>query len=226
MKLGFDYGNVLIQSALIDMYGKMMTLKNSVFVFQSSLGISLKRCNSMMSSLLYLGVPKICLCCSVGCCDLLHRCAIKLGFDFDIMVLLEDFEAFPSPNIIGFTSINNAYARKGMGSECLGLFEEIIQKGVKPDEVTFLCMLLGCNHSGLVEEGKRIFESMRLHGVFPDRRHYSCMVGLLGRAGLVIEAEELLNHASSTGDSVVWSSLLRSCRIHQNEHVGRRATIN
>ncbi|OIT27086.1 putative pentatricopeptide repeat-containing protein [Nicotiana attenuata] len=97
------------------------------------------------------------------------------------------------------------------------------QKGVKPDEVTLLCMLLGYNHSGLVEEGKRIFESMRLHGVFPDRRHYSYMIDLLGRAGQVIEAEELLNQASSTGDSVMWSSLLQSCRIHQTKHVGRRA---
>nr|XP_016443066.1 PREDICTED: arginine--tRNA ligase, chloroplastic/mitochondrial-like [Nicotiana tabacum] len=72
-----------------------------------------------------------------------------------------------------------------MGNECLGLFEEMIQKGVRPDEVTFLCMLLGCNHLGLVEEGKKIFGSMRLHGVFPDRRHYSCMVDLLGRAGFI-----------------------------------------
>ncbi|KAK4373192.1 hypothetical protein RND71_008576 [Anisodus tanguticus] len=167
----------------------------------------------------------------------IHNFVVKLGVDYgsaliqsalidisgQIRLSEQIFEALPSPNIIGFTSIINAYARKGMGSECLGMFEEMIRKGVKPDEVTFLCILLGCNHSGLVEEGKKIFDSMRtLHEVYPDRRHYSCMVDLLGPAGLVDEAEELLNHASSTGDSVMWSSLLRSCRIHQNEDVGRR----
>ncbi|XP_060184951.1 pentatricopeptide repeat-containing protein At4g13650-like [Lycium barbarum] len=269
VKSGVDYGSVLIQSALIDMYGKNDDIESSVSVFQSSRKRSLECCNSMMTSLLHLGFledvfelfsrmvcenivfDEVSLSSTIKAlslysspsldnCALLHCCAIKSGFDSDSMVLCslidaysrsgqirfsqQIFEALPSPNILGFTSIINGYARKGMGSECLGMFEEMIQKGVKPDEVTFLCILLGCNHSGLVEEGKKIFESMRtLHEVYPDRRHYSCMVDLLGRAGLVNEAEELLNHASSTGDSVMWSSLLRSCRIHQNENVGRRA---
>ncbi|KAK4370995.1 hypothetical protein RND71_010470 [Anisodus tanguticus] len=269
IKLGIDYGSVLIQSALIDMYGKNDDIESSVTVFQSSRETSLECCNSMMTSFLLLGflqdvfelfsqmvcenivfdevslfstIKALSLYSSpsLDSCALLHCCAIKSGFDSDSMVLCalidaysrsghirfsqQIFEALPSPNIICFTSIINAYARKGMGSECFGMIEEMIQKGVKPDDVTFLCILLGCNHSGLVEEGKQIFDSMRtLHEVYPDRRHYSCMVDLLGRAGLVSEAEELLNHASSTGDSVMWSSLLRSCRIHQNEDVGRRA---
>ncbi|XP_027771881.1 pentatricopeptide repeat-containing protein At2g27610 [Solanum pennellii] len=269
IKLGFDCGSVLIQSALIDMYGKNDDIQSSITVFRCSRERSLECCNSMMTSLLHLGFlhDVFELFSQMGCenivfdevslsstikalslysspsldnCCLFHCCAIKSGFDSDSMVLCslidaysrsghirfsqQIFEALRSPNIFGFTSIINAYAQKGMGYECLAVFEEMIQKGLKPDKVTFLCILLGCNHSGLVEEGKRIFDSMRtLHDVYPDRRHYSCMVDLLGRAGLVNEAEELLMHASSEGDSVMWSSLLRSCRIHQNEHVGRRA---
>ncbi|CAN4112885.1 unnamed protein product [Withania somnifera] len=252
IKLGIDNGSVLIQSALIDMYGRNDDIQSSITVFQCSRERSLECCNSMMSSLLHLGFfqdvfellvgwfVKILRLMNLEKCDVLHCCAIKSGFDSDCMVLCalidaysrcgqirfsqQIFEALSSPNIIGFTSIINAYARKGMGNECVAVFEEMIQKGLKPDKVTFLCVLLGCNHSGLVEKGKQIFDSMRtLHEIYPDRRHYSCMVDLLGRAGLVCEAEELLMHASLTGDSVMWSSLLRSCRIHQNEHVGRRA---
>ncbi|KAK4721317.1 hypothetical protein R3W88_011550 [Solanum pinnatisectum] len=269
IKVGIDYGSVLIQSALIDMYGKNDDIQSSIDVFQCSHERSLECCNSMMTSLLHLGFlqdvfelfswmacenivfDEVSLSSTIkalslysspsldNCC-LLHCCAIKSGFDSDSMVLCslidaysrsgqirfsqQIFEALPSPNIFGFTSIINAYAQKGMGYECLAVFEEMIQRGLKPDKVTFLCILLGCNHSGLVEAGKMIFDSMRtIHDVYPDRRHYSCMVDLLGRAGLVNEAEELLMHASSEGDSVMWSSLLRSCRIHQNEHVGRRA---
>lgn len=269
IKLGVNYGSVLIQSALIDMYGKNDEIQSSITVFQCSRNRSLECCNSMMTSLLHLGFlqdvfelfsrmvrenivfDEVSLSSTIKAlslysspsldnCGLLHCCAIKSGLASDSMVLCslidaysrsgqirfakQIFEALPSPNIIGFTSIINAYARKGMGVKCLAVFEEMIQKGLKPDKVTFLCILSGCNHSGLVEEGKKIFDSMRtIHEVYPDRWHYSCMVDLLGRAGLVNEAEELLMHASSTGDSVMWSSLLRSCRIHQNEHVGRRA---
>ena len=110
-----------------------------------------------------------------------------------------------------------------MGSESLDLFQAMIQKGLKPDKVTFLCVLTGCNHSGLVKEGKMLFNSMKtLYGICPERQHYSCMVDLLGRAGLLDEAEELLNKAPGKRDSMMCSSLLRSCMVHKNEIMGRR----
>ncbi|PRQ40965.1 putative tetratricopeptide-like helical domain-containing protein [Rosa chinensis] len=176
---------------------------------------------------------------SLGSCKLLHCCAVKSGFESDIAVSCSLIEAYarcghvklscqvfdelPSPNVICFTSIIHGYARNGMGGECLHLLQEMVAKGLKPDKVTVLCVLSGCNHSGLVEEAKLLFDSMEmLYGVSPDRKHYSCMVDLLGRAGLLHEAEELLQHAPGKGDYVMWSSLLRSCRVHKNEIVGRR----
>ncbi|KAK9276069.1 hypothetical protein L1049_005600 [Liquidambar formosana] len=177
---------------------------------------------------------------SLASCRLLHCCAIKSGFESDIAVSCslinaysrsghvkfsrQVFEKLPSPNVICFTSMINGYARNGMGREGLEMLEAMIQKGLKPDEVTFLCVLTGCNHSGLVKEGRLVFDSMKnISGIYPDRQHYSCMVDLLGRAGSLDEAEEFLKQAPIKGDSVMWSSLLRSCRVHRNEIVGRRA---
>ncbi|XP_021842947.1 pentatricopeptide repeat-containing protein At3g09040, mitochondrial [Spinacia oleracea] len=176
---------------------------------------------------------------SLSSCTLLHSLAIKIGFESHNVVscsLIDTysklgqvdhsrgvFEGLCSPNVVSFTSIVNGYACNGLGKECLKLLEVMFQKGLKPDRVTFLCVLTGCNHSGLVEEGRRVFESMKsLHGIEPDPRHYSCMVDLLGRAGLVCEAEELLKLSLIRDSSLMWSSLLRSCRIHKNVVVGQR----
>ncbi|XP_027348126.1 putative pentatricopeptide repeat-containing protein At3g05240 [Abrus precatorius] len=172
--------------------------------------------------------------------QLLHCYALKSGLEGDAAVAcsLMDaysrcgyvelshniFETLPSPNAICFTSMINAYARTGMGKEGIAVLQAMIEKGLKPDEVTFLCALTGCNHTGLVKEGRIVFDSMKsLHGVHPDRRHYSCMVDLLCRAGLLHEAEELLLQAAGKRDCSMWSSLLRSCRVHKNEEVGTRA---
>ncbi|KAJ4961239.1 hypothetical protein NE237_021149 [Protea cynaroides] len=177
---------------------------------------------------------------SLTSCTLLHSCVIKLGFESDIAVscsLIDGysrcghiefscrvFKHIPVLNTFCFTSIIAGYARNGMGREGLETFEAMIQKDLEPDAITFLCVLTGCNHSGLVREGQLVFEAMRsVPGLRPDQRHYSCMVDLLGRAGLLEEAEELLKLAPVKGDSVMWSSLLRSCKIHRNEKVGRRA---
>ncbi|RVW43424.1 Pentatricopeptide repeat-containing protein, chloroplastic [Vitis vinifera] len=177
---------------------------------------------------------------SLAYCRLLHCCAIKSGFEFDTAVSCslidayskyghvelshQIFEQLHSPNAICFTSIINGYARNGMGREGLEMLEIMAKQGLKPDRVTFLCALTGCSHSGLVEEGRSVFNSMKsIHGIHPDQQHYSCMVDLLGRAGLLDEAEGLLKHAPAKSDSVMWSSLLQSCRIHGDTIVGRRA---
>ncbi|XP_028099717.1 putative pentatricopeptide repeat-containing protein At3g25970 [Camellia sinensis] len=177
---------------------------------------------------------------SLSSCTMVHCCAIKSGFESDIAVSCslidaysrsghlrlsqQVFEKLPSPNAICFTSLINGFARNGMGRECLEMLDMMIQRGQKLDKVTFLSVLTGCDHSGLVKEGKMVFESMKsLHGIDPDRRHYSCLVDLLGRAGLLYEAEKLLKQAPVKGDSVMWSSLLRSCRVHNNEMVGHTA---
>lgn len=177
---------------------------------------------------------------SMDSCRLVHCCAMKLGFGSDIAVscsLIDAysrcghvqlskkvFEQLPSPNVICFTSIINGLAQNGLGRECLRTFEAMIRKGLEPDKVTFLCVLTGCSHSGLFEEGRLIFYSMKAqYGICPAKEHFSCMVDILGRAGLLDEAEELTQKAPGRGDCVMWTSLLRSCRIYRNEIVGRRA---
>ncbi|VFQ79858.1 unnamed protein product [Cuscuta campestris] len=269
LKLGFNYGNVLIQSALINMYGKCGDIESSVFLFENTPDPTLECCNSLMTSLLHCNIIKdvfelfcfmveegigfdgvslsstlkalsLSASVSVNSCGLLHCCAIKSGFVYDIAVTCslidthsksghlsrsqQVFRELLSPNAICFTAMINAYARLGKGSETLKMFEAMIREGLEPDEVTFLCVLMGCSHSGMVTEARTVFDSMStVHGISPDRRHYSCMVDLLGRIGLVSEAEELIQSAALEGDSVLWSSLLRSCRTHRNEQAGRRA---
>lgn len=267
MKLGID--TLLVQSALIDMYGKCGDIESSVSIFDSIPQRTLESCNPLMTSLLSCGLIQdvielfglmvdekigydevslsltlkalsVSLPASSASCSLLHCCAIKSGFESDIAVTCSLIDAYSRsseiklscqifnqlsfPNVICFTSIISALARNGMGMECLEMLDAMIQNGLKPDKVTFLSALMGCNHSGLIEEGRLLFCSMQTHyGIHPERQHYSCMVDLLSRAGLLDEAEELIKDTPWYGDPVIWSSILRSSSIHKNEQVGKRA---
>ncbi|GKA50162.1 pentatricopeptide repeat-containing protein [Tanacetum coccineum] len=176
---------------------------------------------------------------SLTSCKLVHSCALKSGFDRDLAVscsLIDSysrlghvrsscqvFEQISSPNVICFTSIISAHSRNKMGAECLKLLESMINKGLKPDKVAFSCVLSACSHCRMVREGKMVFDSMKtIHGIDPESQHYACMVDLLGQTGLLEEAEGLLKQARISVDPVIWSSLLRQCRVHHNELVGRR----
>ncbi|XP_068636743.1 pentatricopeptide repeat-containing protein At1g74600, chloroplastic-like [Aristolochia californica] len=175
-------------------------------------------------------------------CQLLHSSLIKSGFESNDMVLCSLIAAYSrtghielshqiltqisAPNSVCYTSFISGCARNGMGREGLEMLEVMIQKGLKPDAVTFLSVLAGCDHTGLVEEGRTVFKTMKdVYGIEPDQRHYSCMVNLLGRAGLLKEAEKMLVLAPIRADSVMWSSILRSSRVHGNRDMGRKAAI-
>lgn len=269
LKLGFDVSSLHVQSALIDMYGKCNDIESSVSVYRSLPGMILECCNSLMTSLMHCGITKdiiemfglmidegtgidevtlstvlkalsLSVPASLHGCTLVHCCAIKSGFAFDVAVSCSLIDAYSksgqnevsrkvfdeldSPNIFCWTSIINGYARNGMGRDCVEMLREMDQKNLIPDEVTILSVLSGCSHSGLVEEGELIFDSLESkYGISPGRKLHACMVDLLGRAGLVEKAERLLLQARGDADCIAWSSLLQSCRIHRNKTIGRRA---
>jgi hypothetical protein len=71
----------------------------------------------------------------------------------------------------------------GHGKETLKHFERMFE-GVQPDDVTFVCVLLACNHAGLVDEGMRCYASMVTdYMISTTLEHYRCMVDLLDRVG-------------------------------------------
>ncbi|KAF9606062.1 hypothetical protein IFM89_022787 [Coptis chinensis] len=83
-------------------------------------------------------------------------------------------------------------AKYGQGNLSLDLFQEMLERGIKPNDVTFLGILHACNHSGLVDIGLEYLNSMYTkHGIVLDAKHYICTVDMLGRTGRLDEAHQL-----------------------------------
>lgn len=142
----------------------------------------------------------------------------------NITKALNIFSDMPRKNCLTWTSIICGLALNGHAHDAISYFEEMINTGLKPDEITFLGVLSACCHGGLVEEGRKYFSLMNTNfNLCPKLKHYSCMVDLLGRAGLLQEAEELINSMPSKADAVVWGALFFACYIHKNVLMGERA---
>ncbi|CAA7399964.1 unnamed protein product [Spirodela intermedia] len=121
----------------------------------------------------------------------------------------------------------NGLAMNGMAEQALELFRRmLLQRGLSPDEVTFVGVLCACGHGGFLEEGMRHFfvtmEELRVRHLV---EHYACMVDLLARRGLLGEAEELIRGMLMAPDDVVWRALLGGCRIHRKVAVAERAAL-
>ncbi|KAF7834076.1 pentatricopeptide repeat-containing protein [Senna tora] len=134
------------------------------------------------------------------------------------------FESSPDRNVFTWNAMLVGLAMHGEGSVLLDYFSRMISSGIQPDGVSFLSVLMGCSHAGLVHQAWKLFNDMEtIYGVKPELKHYGCMVDILGRAGLIEEAMELIKGMPYGGDVFVWGGLLGGCRTHGNLEVAKKA---
>ncbi|XP_039118676.1 pentatricopeptide repeat-containing protein At3g51320-like [Dioscorea cayenensis subsp. rotundata] len=142
------------------------------------------------------------------------------------------FDRIAEKNLVSWTAMIFGHCIHACPRDGLALFDEMVQIGeedseVKPDETTFVGILLGCSRAGLLDEGRRYFDEMTsIHGLKPTFVHYWCMANLYGSLGMVQEAEEVLMSMPGDTESLVWSALLGSSRfrgdIELGEKIGKR----
>nr|KYP35399.1 hypothetical protein KK1_043566 [Cajanus cajan] len=137
---------------------------------------------------------------------------------------LEVFNDMGDRNVITWTSVISGFAKHGFATKALELFYEMLEIGVKPNDVTYIAVLSACSHVGLIDEAWKHFNSMHYnHGVVPRMEHYACMVDLLGRSGFLLEAIDFINSMPFDADALVWRTFLGSCRVHRNTKLGEHA---
>eukprot|EP00250_Pteridium_aquilinum_P020334 c24787_g1_i1 orf=1195-2955(-) len=132
----------------------------------------------------------------------------------------EVFDNMREHDLISWNAIISSYAQQGRAKDVIRLFQQMKQEQVKPDRITFICVLSACSRAGLVDEACYYFTLMRgEYKVKPFVEHYRCMADLLGRVGRVQEAEELVRDMPYVPGAMAWSSLLGACKVHSNvEH--------
>ncbi|XVE91375.1 hypothetical protein REPUB_Repub01dG0004300 [Reevesia pubescens] len=132
------------------------------------------------------------------------------------------FNIMNQRDVISWSSLILGYGLSGNVSIALELFDDMIAKGVKPNEVTFLGILSACAHGGLAERASSSFEMMGDYGVTPELKHYASMVDCLARAGLLQQAEDFIKEMPMEPDAAILGAILGGCRVHNNVEVGER----
>ncbi|KAM7480229.1 hypothetical protein LguiA_028442 [Lonicera macranthoides] len=153
---------------------------------------------------------------STGLVDLYAKCGC-------IETAREIFESSPERNLFTWNAMLMGLAMHGHGKLLLDYLSRMVKAGIRPDGVTFLGVLVGCSHAGLIDEARQLFGEMEgVYKVPRELKHYGCMADLLGRAGFIREAMKMIEEMPEKGDVFVWGSLLGGCRIHGNVEVAEK----
>ncbi|PWZ31223.1 Pentatricopeptide repeat-containing protein [Zea mays] len=163
----------------------------------------------------------------------IHASAIKFLGKLDVYIgnslvsfyarcgSLEDsvlaFKKINRKNVVSWNALICGYAQNGKGEEALDAYRMMRATGLKPDNVTLLGLLFGCNHTGLVDEGYALFKTAEREqpGILKPE-HYACVVDLLSRAKRFDEARRFLEELPFEPGIGFWKALLGGCQIHWN----------
>ncbi|KAI5080171.1 hypothetical protein GOP47_0005650 [Adiantum capillus-veneris] len=181
---------------------------------------------------------QVTLACAISACTnivainygkLIHNLFVEMGLQEDLYVTnalvamygkcgspeaaLKVFNDSSHRDTVTWNAIISGCAQHSLYKHAKICFEHMCKAGVKPDGVTFLCLLSSCAHAGSVEEGQRLFKSMkRDYGLTPTPDHYSCMLDLLGRAGCIEEAADFHDCTPCETSVEGQTSLLSHCK--------------
>lgn len=135
----------------------------------------------------------------------------------------EVFNRIHDKDVVVWSAMIVGYGLHGCGEEAIDLYYEMRQAEVRPNDVTFLGLLMACKNSGLVKEGWKLFHSMKDYDIEPLHQHYACVVDLLGRVGYLAEAYKFIVRMPIEPGITVWGALLSACKVHHHLQMGEYA---
>jgi pentatricopeptide repeat protein len=136
----------------------------------------------------------------------------------------EVLEKLPSRNVITWNALISGYAQMGRFNEAFSCFKRMQHEDVAPDEVTFLCILTTCGHSGLFYEAEVIFGDMiRKYNITPSLEHHTCMLMVFGTSGDFDKAVSMIKVMPCSDHAEIWLTLLGACKKWGYVELGRLA---
>lgn len=129
----------------------------------------------------------------------------------------EAFYKVSKPTIYTWNAIISAFANLNQSARALELYEEMKQKGINPDKITFLSILKACIREGSISHGRLTHVEIVKCGLKSDVAVSNTIVDMYAKCGSLKEAHKVFDNISNP-DVISWSVMIAGCAIHGPGH--------
>lgn len=123
------------------------------------------------------------------------------------------FDEITERNLIAWSAMISGYARIGMVNEALGLFREMQEAGIGPDEVTMVSVISACAKAGALDLGRWVHAFIDRNAIVIDLELSTALIDMYAKCGLIEKAREVFNGMGER-DTKAWSSMIVGLAIH------------
>ncbi|OVA00349.1 Pentatricopeptide repeat [Macleaya cordata] len=212
-------------SALISGYAQNGLGKGAISVF-NQMHLSGCKCNEFT-------FPSVLKACSITK-DLnkgkqIHGIVITTGYEFDVFVantlvvmyakcgeFLDSrrlFDEIPERNVVSWNALFSSYVQNDCCEEAVGLFQEMVSNGIKPDEFSLSSILNACTGYGDYNQGRRAHGFLIKLGYDSDPFSANALVDLYAKLG-DLEAAMVVFEKIALPDIVSWNASIAGCVLH------------
>ncbi|RZR79076.1 hypothetical protein BHM03_00004671 [Ensete ventricosum] len=154
----------------------------------------------------------------VSLCNALITMYGKCGCIGDSLFLFQNIQ---NRDLVSWNTIIAACSQHGDYDNVLSLFNEMEEKGMIPNEITFLSILSACVHVAKVEESLNWFNlMMSKYRIHPRAEHYACLVDMLCRAGQLEKACKYIREMPYEAETSAWGAVLAACQMNSHVKLG------
>ncbi|KAH7364943.1 hypothetical protein KP509_18G000200 [Ceratopteris richardii] len=162
----------------------------------------------------------------------LHGEIIRQGFEHDLTVgsALVDmyskcgqldkarqvFDQIPSSSVVLWTTLISGYLKHKNCKEALVCFGSMLQYGVTPNAITFLCGLKACGSIGALDKGQEIYiELARTEHFMKQLPIANALIAMYAKCGSPIKAQEVFDNLPLR-DVISWTALISGYVQHDH----------
>ncbi|XP_010268183.1 PREDICTED: putative pentatricopeptide repeat-containing protein At5g59200, chloroplastic [Nelumbo nucifera] len=137
-------------------------------------------------------------------------CYVNHGLINDAYAL---FYQVPVKDTVCWTAMIDGFVRNGEMNKALELFREMQRDGVRPNEVTIVCVLSSCSQLGALELGKWIHSYVGKYNIKLNQFVRSALISMYSRCGSLDEAQKLFVEMVEK-DVVTYNSMIVGLAMH------------
>ncbi|KAI5080163.1 hypothetical protein GOP47_0005642 [Adiantum capillus-veneris] len=117
-------------------------------------------------------------------------------------------EELPFRNSVCWNALLAGYAQKGQGQQALDCFEQMQHESIRPDAVTYVCILKACAAIEAIDKGKQVHDQILRQGLLQHDIVLGCaLVDMYVQCGALCQAQSVLKKLPSR-NVVCWNALI------------------
>ncbi|KAD5316875.1 hypothetical protein E3N88_16821 [Mikania micrantha] len=134
----------------------------------------------------------------------------KMG---DIVLARKFFEWMPCRNVVSWNTLLGLYVRSRNFHECLALFSDMLEQGVKANEATFTSVLTACAHLGRLDKGEWIHSYIKNKDIIIDVLLSTALLTMYAKCGAIDMAKQVFDEMPER-TIVSWNSMIMGYGMH------------